>query len=41
MTRQPSTFSPSGEVTSTAGDIVLNWTYDNILANSTNTTLAN
>lgn len=40
MTRQPSAFSPSGEVSSTAGDIVLNWTYDNILANSTNTTLA-
>ena len=40
MTRQPSTFSPSGEVTSTAGSIDINWTYDNILANTTDTTLA-
>ena len=40
MTRQPSAFSSSGEVISTAGDIEINWTYDNILANSTDTTLA-
>ena len=40
MTRQPSTFSPSGEVVSTAGNVEINWMYDNILANSTNTTLA-
>ena len=40
MTRQPSAFSSSGEVVASAGDIEINWTYDNILANSTNTTLA-
>jgi len=40
MTRQPSTFSPSGEVASTAGNVEINWTYDNILANATNTILA-
>ena len=40
MTRQPSAFSPSGEITSTAGNVEINWTYDNILANSSNTMLA-
>ena len=40
MTRQPSAFSISGEVVASAGDIEINWTYDNILANSTNNILA-
>ena len=40
MTQQPPSFSPSGEVVSTAADITLNWTYDNILANTNDTMLA-
>jgi hypothetical protein len=40
LTQQPATFSPSGEITATAGDVNINWTYDNILANTDNTTLA-
>ena len=40
MTRQPSAFSSSGEVISSAADIQINWTYDNILANASDTILA-
>jgi len=40
MTQQPHAFSVSGDVASTAADITLNWTYDNILANTTDTMLA-
>lgn len=40
MTQQPNAFSVSGDVGSTAADITLNWTYDNILANTTDTILA-
>jgi hypothetical protein len=40
MTQQPSTFSISGDVISTAADVTINWTYDNILANASDTILA-
>tara|TARA_B110000003_G_scaffold78156_1_gene79667 strand:+ start:8288 stop:14317 length:6030 start_codon:yes stop_codon:yes gene_type:complete len=40
MTQQPHAFSASGEVIASAADVTINWNYDNILANSTNTLLA-
>ena len=40
MTQQPHAFSVSGDVISTAADITLNWTYDDILANASDTILA-
>mgnify|MGYP003324746213 CR=1 FL=1 len=40
LTQQPAKFKKNGEPVITAADIVLNWSYDDILANQTSTILA-